>query len=827
MADSAVYHIPDLIASPLHKAAPLPCLDLPWPSLNALHRPPAQPPLPEPISFKIAQRSTRQLNLDPESPDTKPLLTPLPELHPAIPPQLATAAQPAVCQPAADVSGAVSHPDIQQPPPAAPAAMLASTLPQLPATASQAELHRLGHAHMMVAPTQAYTGRSATAALGPGLELDPTSSVPTTNMLPNPDAQSIAAVGEGRHDQHAVAQAQAELRSISPTLPDKMAAEQRTHTGEAAVHTAAASHSVPSPTRKRPARAAADIEKSDDAGNRQRPAQDPEASDDLSDRLIHHNRAMPDSRRNSQDRPYMPEEPRLAHRPYTGSRPDSLSKAPIHSKATPHDKHQPHSYQPERSRAPRRFSDTPSVLRSPDRKRSREPERAPVQDLSKRLRTDPWQPVMPSQAPHHRHLDIRNAKREANHLAAVRRQEERDSSQSLSPSSDRHGQLLNGHAPRHVPNSRFAVHQEHSMSISPSAPHPQASPVPESSSARSGQRQRASESGYPPSGVYANGYLQDASRESMRDPIRSCKKDTSRGPPAHFQDPSLRRNSSWSTVDPHSGADSCVARNYSNYGRHPQLSALEAHRSPSSHSVHEQDPLDRRHSSLHSSDAATPHADRHRNSVSESMLQTAHEGQLDRAGSDRASRHRSLGSFDRSQDQNATHWQHTHDTSPKADQRRHGYTSAALRHAPYRQTEERSRLQMQQHSEAAKQAAAVKLGADMDRWLDKLCQSYGMPASAVGNGPMLKNQERSGLLDLMSAAVSAIEEIDPVLFTITYAVSPMGTQHCSLSQVTKHSAPNEVLTVRCCVSAVQSVRCHTLCGIQHAYTVWCCVTCAA
>lgn len=70
----------------------------------------------------------------------------------------------------------------------------------------------------------------------------------------------------------------------------------------------------------------------------------------------------------------------------------------------------------------------------------------------------------------------------------------------------------------------------------------------------------------------------------------------------------------------------------------------------------------------------------------------------------------------------------------------------------------------------AKLAAAIKLDADVGVMLARLSQAYGMPGGALGNGPMLKNQDHTGLCDLMSAAVKETEAIDALVFTVTYTV---------------------------------------------------------
>ena len=767
-------------------------------------RPPVPPPLPEPISFKIAQRSTRQLNLNPDSPDPKASRPPLPEPSSAPLLQPPAAIQARIPQKADDPSAVKAAPDVPQ---------LSAAVP------THAEQHQPNSDPVQDAALE-QQANDMTSVTPLQIPVSPTDQQPGSPAVPS----AAAAVNKASKGVHAAGDAHEAAMSISPTSPDSLAAEDNSHTADATHAPGASAHPLQRAVEERPAPVAKDVSPFHDQQNhlqisrpRHRPSsqdrdashhrrdttnQPPEASfsgrqqsSDRADipnragshgRASSHDRAVPHDRAMLHDRamshdggtpddraiPYdraMPHDRVMAHdmgmphdRVMPHERAASNDRAMLHDRTMPHramshdrlSEHgrQPQSYQPERPRPSRRFSDHPSGSRSPEQKRSRDPEHIPYQDYHKRPRTDTWQPAAPSQAAHHRHLEILNAKREADRLAAIRKQEERASSQSQSPASDRRGQVPNGrHASRHMPESRFANHHEHSRSRSPSAR--QASITPEPNSAtRLNQRHTAHDR--PQS---------DAHRDLHRG-------DPSRHPPAQYHDPSLRRNGSWSTMDPHSVHELGASRKYSNYGRHPQLSSLDAPPSVDHLSTHDQDPLQRRGSSLHSSDAASLDAERHRSRAPGSLQKAEVQDSSEMGTFDRGNRRRSFEPPPQtSKAQPAMHQQHSHDYLPEVAPRHH---PEPTRHATSRRSSEHARAQTQQQSEAAKLAAATKLAQNTGRLMAHLCQLYGVPANAMGNGPKLKNEHKSGLLDRMSAAMRTAEAqaCNAISFTVTAKV---------------------------------------------------------
>lgn len=717
-------------------------------------RAPAQPPLPELVSFKIAQRSTRQLNLNPESPDPKASRPPLPSLPPGAPSALAPAtAQPSTQQPL-DAPATRLMSDMPQP----------SAIPPLSDPPSQQQQQ----APHIVPEAAAQQAKDPAAAAAPAAvlhlpDIPATSKQHAMPLSAAPHVQTSAAASEIEQSRPSPVDAQLESMSISP---DRTAADR---------HESAA---VGFQTSRNPAHGAADQglvpatrltqhvqhigAHTQDARPDAMPASTATGdSSSTSGRSHHpevpalavlaHGSATPSDPPHPHDRALQHDRPAVADR---GMANDRLM---AHDRLASHNR-QPTAQQLERSRPQSRFSDHPSGSRSPGGKRSREPEHAPAQDYNKRPRADSLQHTAPAPVAHHRQLDIRKAKREADCLAAVRRQEVRESSHSQSPGSDRVGPVPNGkHAPRFLP-SRHSMHSmqhEHSMSMSPSAQHKTGSPTPDLKAApRFSQRHTASENWQSEADAFANGH----------------RGDPSRYPPARLHDPNLSRNGSWSTVWHHSNPDVSAPRKYSNYGRHPKLSGVDTNHSLEHPCVNGQDSLERRVSSLHSSEADNFYPEHQHSRAYASMHRL--ELKTDRAGSDRSNRRRSSGN-DRLQDHHAMHRQHSHSVSPSRHQ-------AAARLASNAHNSTQARLQMQQQLEAANQAAAVKLDTDMESLMTKLCQAYGLPASAMGSGAMLKNEQRSGLFDLMSAAVCETEAMNAMVFTVTRTVRTRCWLRCTM-----------------------------------------------
>ena len=661
----------------------------------------------------------------------------------------------------------------------------APELPQLSAGPMQAEQHQPNSDSVQNAPQQQAKASASGAHLQlPGMNLAVVQ--PALPGVPQTGAQSTPAAHDDSADVRGAPDAHEEGMSISPASPGRMDAASNSHTANAAEAPEASAHLLQRAVGEHPVPVAKNVSHSHaQKGQLQRPrphhrpsSQEADASHDRwdtshqppeasfagihqsSDRSDNHNRAGSHGRASSHDRarsqdrgtPHdtaMPCHNVMSHDgvlPYDRTTPHD--GAVLRDRAMPHDRYaepgrQPHSYQPERPRLARRFSDQPSSSRSPERKRSRDPEHAPY--YHKRPRTDNRQPAMPSQADHHRQLEILTARRDADRWASIRKQEERASSQSQSPASDKHGQVPNGrHPPRHMSESRFATHQEHSQSRSPSATARQASITPQPTSAVRLSHRHA---------VHDR-----AQADTHRDLHRG---DPSHHPPTQYHDPSLRRNDSWSMLHSHSVQESGASRKYHNYGRHPQLSSLDAPPSLDYHSANDQDALQRRASSLHSSDAAITDAERHHNRAQ------APEGPSDKSASVGGNRRRSFEPPPHtSQAQPAMHRQLSHDHSPEAGPRHH---TEATRHASPKRSSVHERLQTQQQSEAAKLAAATKLAQNTGRLMARLCQAYGVPASAMGNGPMLKNEQHSGLLDRMSAAMRTAEAqaCNAAIFTVT------------------------------------------------------------